>query len=646
MALGTFLAGCTFGALLATLLTLLDDITSIEIEVPLSFSMALTQIAAGWARPASLSLALLRHPLLLCCALALLLGARKMWRSCILRPLWVHTPIALKSTLEMHAGVLGFCLLCTLVLAAQAIAYASEVGVGRRTAKALYECTSSRGQGVLSLFRRGRASMPLAVCSSVVGYPPPALATFHPIWQALAIQALLPFFTHPGLAPSLLGWTLRRGQPGRGAAARLCALVGAAYHDSRRVRDALRLAYGTVLLLSILWALPLTFDAGTRWWREEVIVYLGRFLGSLPAAGHTPHRRQSEGATLEGRTSTAFDVGLDSGVCSAHERAKAVSAANTLRALALFSALRCIGKTLDLQIGHYYGRGYGRSQAGGQAGGPTGRTPIIAARFGSAGLQSSSDGSGRALTVTVGRSDSILRRFGAPRWLKSYVRSLRWLCVSVPTYVFWYALSVEQSSSCAWRRLLLPTLLFALRECAQTARLLALLVVHEGRTTAHEHLRLRSYRWFHRLEVRTGSASGIERRTSPARWWRDLVWYRVALSLSLCGGACSHAVWRCMPSSCAVVHAPTLCAGRRRAALATTRGVGGVPWQAARCRTATDGHSCSAARRTPHRSHLARAAARWPRHGGTRVAARLRARQPARRLAPPGLGELMVSWAA
>ena len=79
--------------------------------------------------------------------------------------------------------------------------------------------------------------------------------------------------------------------------------------------------------------------------------------------------------------------------------------------------------------------------------------------------------------VKAGRSGSLLRRFGAPRWAKSYVRSLRWLCVTAPTYVFWHALAIEQAGSCGWRRLLLPCLLFALNECGQTFRLLALLRV-------------------------------------------------------------------------------------------------------------------------------------------------------------------------
>ena len=54
--------------------------------------------------------------------------------------------------------------------------------------------------------------------------------------------------------------------------------------------------------------------------------------------------------------------------------------------------------------------------------------------------------------------------------------------------------------SCSWRRLLLPTLLFAINECGQTIRLFTLLVVHE-RFELHEHLRRRSARWLHRLEL-------------------------------------------------------------------------------------------------------------------------------------------------
>ena len=105
MALGTFLAGVVAGALLATLLTHADS--ALIVEVPTTFSDALAQIAAGWARPASLALSLLRHPLLLSSTLGALLGARSAWRSCVLRPLWLNAPAALKTVLEMHSALLG-----------------------------------------------------------------------------------------------------------------------------------------------------------------------------------------------------------------------------------------------------------------------------------------------------------------------------------------------------------------------------------------------------------------------------------------------------------------------------------------------------------------------------------------------------------
>ena len=40
------------------------------------------------------------------------------------------------------------------------------------------------------------------------------------------------------------------------------------------VRRGLRIAYAALLLLSVLWIIPLTFEAALRWWQEEALVYL------------------------------------------------------------------------------------------------------------------------------------------------------------------------------------------------------------------------------------------------------------------------------------------------------------------------------------------------------------------------------------
>ena len=63
-----------------------------------------------------------------------------------------------------------------------------------------------------------------------------------------------------------------------------------------------------------------------------------------------------------------------------------------------------------------------------------------------------------------GDSEGLVGGGWVPRWLHAATNSLRWFAVTPPTFLFWHALSVELSGSCAWRRLLLPVLLFAAQE--------------------------------------------------------------------------------------------------------------------------------------------------------------------------------------
>ena len=238
--LAVFLVGCAVGALLSTLLTH-ADITSITDtqSILLSLSAAVVQIQAGWARPAALALTMLQHPLLLAATLLLLLSARSTWRSCILRPMWLRAPFALKYLLELHSALLGALVVTTLLASSHVM-----------TARPLYDEHST-------------------------------------VMYGLAVHALLPFAIHPGLAPRMLevfvgrrpigSPTQRHSARGRNSwrngrvPQRLRAMLNAAFQSSRRVRRALRLGYASLLLMSVLWILPLTFEATVRWWREEVM---------------------------------------------------------------------------------------------------------------------------------------------------------------------------------------------------------------------------------------------------------------------------------------------------------------------------------------------------------------------------------------
>lgn len=207
--------------------------------------------------------------------------------------------------------------------------------------------------------------------------------------------------------------------------------------------------------------------------------------------------------------------------------ADAERAAATLATLAYFAMLRRVGKSLDLQVGHYCWSHRkkedsavgvdddadartiaqrrsalrGGMRGGGSLGGFRQFGASVARRLtnGVASSRtvggSSSPPPARSPILTLDMLHDLL-----PGWLRAYLRSLRWCCVTPPTFLIWYAISIEMRAHCGWQRLLLPTLLFALNECGQTIRLFTLLVVHEG-FAIHEHLRLRSAHWLHRLEL-------------------------------------------------------------------------------------------------------------------------------------------------
>ncbi len=479
MAATSFFGGALFGAALATLLTHADTLLSSEnwssTQIPLSPLEALSQIRAKWTRPTLVAIAVLRHPLLLSLALALLMAARRAWRSVITRALWLQCPSLIKAALESHASLLGVLVTAAALGAVITLSSSSQV----------------------------RSNL-----DSLLGLDWPHAH----LLGGLVLQLSLPFAIHPSLAPQLFE-VLSRG-----------CLHGRSFLSAPIVRRALRVTFGTVLLMSVLWIIPLTFEAGVLWWQEEALLYLQQISGNLqPLDKMVLEGEEEKTSPVRGGNSAHwwsawFMPAMSSARNEVHlaslraiERSKAERAAATLRTLASFAMLRRVGKSIDLQLGHYYRRQ--------DANGRIEERPAAAVR--------------RRTVVNigkVGRARSLLRAIGAPQWLKSLVRSLRWLAVTPPTYLFWYSLSLEMAGARGWRRLLLPVLLFALNECSQTIRvcswasnlsgswpgwrssathsgdqvapeqLLVLLVAHE-RYAVHERLRLRSAHWLHRLEL-------------------------------------------------------------------------------------------------------------------------------------------------
>ena len=427
--LGVFLAGCVVGALVATLLTHADVTMVADVaDFPLSPADLLLQIKAGWARPLALGLALLRHPLLLAGLLGVILATRRGWRNGVLRWLWIRSPNVLKSLLEAHSSLLGATVVLLLLVGSVFIA---AMGAGPHASEA---CATSAvtARGWLSRPHVGVAQCSRASDKWSLEAASSAIQRLWPALRGLLIQATLPFAIHPGLLPGLIERLTRqrvdatapptRSPTLRWLSLRSRAVLTTAYRHSLRVRRILRLLYGGVLLLSVLWLLPITLEAGVRWWREEVLVYVGEF---------------SDDEALVRRAAAIVAAGEE---CGVDERGKAAHAALALRTLAHFAMLRRIGKAIDLQVGHYYRRheesprpaaGHERQKQQQQQqqqqqwrkpqrnGGPLPRR--------AAPPQQTSHSSAGGRRCSAG---------WAHRWLKSYVRSVR-PCITPPTYLLY-----------------------------------------------------------------------------------------------------------------------------------------------------------------------------------------------------------------
>lgn len=467
MVVSTFLLGAVFGAVVATLLSSADHQTFAPRQIPLSLEEALSQIKVGWAGPTAIAWSIVRHPLVLIIALLLLLGLRRLWRGYITRPLWVQAPQWIKALLELHSSVLGGLVVISLVVGASIIA--------------------SQAHAHDAFF-------------------------WHPTLVGLAAQLLLPVAIHPSLGPRLahLPLWLLRWLPKRNVSAPLPMIW--------LLRTGSRVTYGAVLLLSVLWVVPLTIEAAQRWWQAVVISeldlelglallggdgnVLGRGLGGIGGRGLNRDGGRSGGKGSRG--GHGGSGGTSTVGCSGEDGAAAERAAATLATLACFAMIRRVGKSLDLQMGHYYWsdvRDAGETDMARDAAqlhraDPRSRRSIGSGRIG--GLAGSDGGIGSIGAAAMASRPG--ERASMPAWLRAYLRSVRWCAVTPPTAVVWYAMSVEMRTHSGWQRLLLPTLLFALNECGQTIRLFTLLVVHEG-FSLHEHLRLRSAHWLHRLEL-------------------------------------------------------------------------------------------------------------------------------------------------
>ena len=501
--LSTFLAGCVVGAFVATMLSETAD-------VPLSFGDLYTYyLSTGWSRPTRRLIHLFAYPVTLSLLLLLLLGTRRLFRAHLTRPLWVHAPAVPKALLELHSAYLGVVVLTSLLCSAGLMLQQGEtVSVASACVAASTPLPPEQRQshqsewGIHSPWLRSGQRTVDPVCQqprrSAGELAGATLAAVSALWPepvavGLLVQMLLPMLIHPNICPRLpaaIARCARRGRHAGGARAAVAGgLLAAAASGSRAVglvsrgvrerrppmwrrvwsrlplvptaslayprvvaRAAFRCCYAAVLLLSVLWVIPLTIEAVGRWWREEIL------------QAHERGAQAGGGASL----SPAGGAGdcIAAAGCGGAELAKATRAAATLRTLAFFSSLRRVGKAFDLQVGHYYG---------------------TASRH-------SSQRRGYHEKELMGA-----RRI-VPTWARAYWRSARWLAVTPPTYLFWHALSAEMGSSRGWRRLLLPTALFAAQEAGQTLRLILLLIVNEG-YSMHEHLRKRSARWLHRLEL-------------------------------------------------------------------------------------------------------------------------------------------------
>ena len=432
MPLATFFAGCVVGAMIAMLLTheSFHESFATQTEIPLSIREILSQIRSGWRHPASLVLAVLQHPCLLLVLLSILLLLRRSWRLWVIRPLWLEAPSVLKATLELHSWWLG------------AATVAAHLAAAHRMARwDLPNVSVDPFARMLLLVRE------------------------QPILQGLAFQAMVPIAIHPGLLPAIARRFVDHASYTPAAAAR----------HATRFRTALRYGYGMALLLSVLWILPLTLEAGVRWWQEGVLSALSDFFPDLPGALIPTEDSSTGGQKRHIRFWRRASVASGNDTMSDRDLSRAARAAATLETLAYFAMARRIGKTIDLQIGHYYRHKDARESARdgninhGGDGESLERVNPLRARPAISSVPSLR----REFTrVTVGRRSSLLRTLRLPRWLKSYVRSLRWLAITCPTYLFWRALSLELAASPSWRRLLLPTLFFALNECGQAIRLL------------------------------------------------------------------------------------------------------------------------------------------------------------------------------
>ena len=73
------------------------------------------------ATPMQMALVVLRHPLIMCMTLLVVMACRRALRACVTRQLWILAPSAPKALLELHSSVLGAAVVASIALGSGAV---------------------------------------------------------------------------------------------------------------------------------------------------------------------------------------------------------------------------------------------------------------------------------------------------------------------------------------------------------------------------------------------------------------------------------------------------------------------------------------------------------------------------------------------
>ena len=249
-------------------------------------------------------------------------------------------------------------------------------------------------------------------------------------------------------------------------------------------------------LLQLLWLLPTAFELSLLWWQH------GRGVAEVPDAPvciaegiHTYWSGVDRGVgsgceeqSAGERTHVVHPVFPGGGIDDAQSR----QATQSLFALCVYLTLQRLATTAVLLVRNALS--LPASMAFNTPGREL-RQEVVYTCSRQAAATSLPQSFVAGSAVTPPRDER--RRAASPggAWLQ-LARMTRWLALSPPTYVFWWAAVLEATSTPAWRDLLLPAALHALHQLATVA-------VQQG----HEHgllpdaLHVRSKRWLNWLQL-------------------------------------------------------------------------------------------------------------------------------------------------